>query len=87
MTRISPIQNDSYQQSPEKNVSSINKVLRKLKITVNTRDKINTLVPRVHSLDLEINIFRAFCGMGRINNVFIPFSPMENAFPNSLINS
>ena len=30
---------------------------------------------------------KIFCGMGRIPNEFILFSPMENVFPNSMINS
>ena len=46
-THTSLIQSESYQQSPEKNDSGINKVLMKWKSMVNTRDNINTWV---HSL-------------------------------------
>ena len=55
---IALIQNESYQQSPEKNESSINKVLREWKKMVSTRDSINTLVSRVHSLMLQTYIYR-----------------------------
>ena len=73
----------------------VNQVLRKQKIMVNTRVNINTLVSWVHSLMLYIGykyislgpFGQTFCGMGRIPNGFIPFSSMENVFPNSLINS
>ena len=41
-THVSLIQNESQQKSPEQNDSDINKVLRKQKIMVNTRDNINT---------------------------------------------
>ena len=61
------------------------------KITVNARDNINTLVSWFHSLILQTYVYRLekissrlfdqiFCGMGRIPNVFIPFSSMEIVF-------
>ena len=40
---ISLIQNESYQQGPEKNESGLNKVLRKWKIMMNTTGTIKTL--------------------------------------------
>ena len=51
-THISLIQKESYQQSSEKNESSINKVLRKWKIMAKTRGNINTLVSRLYWLML-----------------------------------
>ena len=93
VTNISLIKNESYQESTDKNGSGINKVLRKWKMTVNTKENINTLVFRVHVLmlhRLEINIFRAFwsniCGTGRIPTGINPFFPMKIVFPNSFIN-
>ena len=66
---------------------------------VNKRDNINTLVSGVHSLMIYIDLYIGkklissvpfspiFCGTGRLPDELIPFSPMENAFPNSFINS
>ena len=54
---------------------------------VNTKDNINTWVHSlivwtyIHGLGSSSGPFgQMFCGMGRIPNGFIPFSPMENFF-------
>ena len=78
----------------------INKVLRKWQIREHKKgDYIKTweflqfihYILYTHLHRLEIYVFRdfgqTFCGMGRIPNDFIPFSPTETAFPNLLIDS
>ena len=62
------------------------------------RDNIHTWVSWVHSLIpwtyiwarniyLQGLLAKKFYGMGRIRNWFKPFPPVENAFPNPVINS
>ena len=67
----------------------INKVLRKQKIMLNTRDNIDTLVSWVRSIVMEIYIHRlissgpfgqTFNGMGKIPNGFIAFSQFIDKF-------
>lgn len=79
-THVSPIQNESYWQSPVKTKSNVECKKRDNLSLLSSFTKAIELYTWARNIYLQ-DLLAKHSDMGRILNGFIPFSQMENVFP------